>query len=139
MNNISLMGRLTAEPQLKNSSSGEPFLPFTIAVERRGTERMIDFIDCLAFKGIAETIAKYCHKGDQLGISGSLQTRTYETQAGEKRKSYNVIVNTFDFGAKKMNAQESAPDQPAPQMPAPQAPQAQIEPDYSGAGLPFEI
>lgn len=134
MNIISMMGRLTAEPQLKQSSSGEPLLPFCIAVERRGKERTIDFIDCIAFKGIAETISKYCHKGDQIGISGTLQTSMYENQAGEKRKAYNVVVNTFDFGAKKAQSQESAPDQPAPQ-----APQSQIAPDYSGEGLPFEI
>lgn len=142
MNTISLMGRLTAEPELKQSSSGEAFLPFCIAVDRRGAERMIDFIDCIAFKGTAEIMAKYCHKGDQIGISGSLQTKSYETQTGEKRKAYNVIVNSFDFGAKKASSENqpapSAP--PAPVAPsAPQAPQESIQPDYSGAGLPFEI
>lgn len=139
MNTISLMGRLTAEPQLKQSSSGDYFLPFCIAVDRRGTERMIDFIDCITFKGTAETISKYCHKGDQIGITGSLQTKSYETQTGEKRKSYTVVVNSFDFGAKKASASENQPAPSAPSAPAPVAPQESIQPDYSGDGLPFEI
>ena len=134
MNTISLMGRLCDEPQLKESNAGEKFIRFCIAVDRRGKERMIDFIDCIAFKGTAETIAKYCHKGDQVGISGSLQTYTYETEDGKKVKAYSVAVNSFDFGAKKASASEN---QPAPS--APVAPQENIQPDYSGAGLPFEI
>lgn len=134
MNTICLMGRLTDEPQLKQSQAGKSFINFCIAVERRGKEKMIDFIDCIAFEGTAETISKYCHKGDQLGIAGSLQTRMYETQTGEKRKAYSVLVNSFYFGAKKASDQRTQPEPPI------NAPHEQINPSQSiSDDLPFQI
>lgn len=144
MNKCELIGRLTKEPELKLTANQTQFCNFTIAVDRKYKDangnRQADFINCLAWKQTAVFIQKYFHKGNKIGICGSIQTRTYDDQNGVKKYVVEVLVEDVDF-IESQNQANTAPEtqQPAPQIPAPQAPQAQIQPDYSGAGLPFEI
>ena len=72
MNTINLFGRLTAEPELKTTQSGNKYVTFCMAVDRRTKEKATDFIDCIAWNKLAEVMSNYCHKGNQISLTGSL-------------------------------------------------------------------
>ena len=90
INNVVLMGRLVATPELRNTQTGVAVTSFTIAVERSfaraGEQRQADFIDCVAWRNSAEFISRYFQKGSMIAITGSIQTRTYDDKNGNKRK-----------------------------------------------------
>lgn len=104
MNNISLTGRITAPPELKQTTSGKSVLSFCVAVNRRfqqNGERKADFIDCVAWNGTAEFISRYFKKGDGIAVQGELQTRNFEDSNGNKRKAVEVLVNQAEFFGSK--------------------------------------
>ena len=96
MNIIILTGRLTRDPELKTGQSGKAYARFTLAVERPMQKDETDFINCVAFGKTAELIGEYLRKGRKAGVTGRLQTGKYEVN-GEKRTSYDVIVDTIEF------------------------------------------
>lgn len=96
MNNCQFTGRLTADPELKTSQTGKPYLSCTIAVDRIGKEDEADFIRCLVFNQSAEFMAKYTHKGDVVGISGSLKIDSYEKE-GRKVWTSDIMVNRVEL------------------------------------------
>jgi single-strand DNA-binding protein len=103
-----LIGRMTADPELKKTPSDVSVTSFSIAVNRpknKDGEQVADFINVVAWRGTAEFISKYFHKGSAIFIEGSLQTRTYEDKEGKKRTIYEVLANTVDFmeGKKENN------------------------------------
>lgn len=100
MNCINIIGRLTKDPELKFGQSGTAFARFTIAVARKMDKDKTDFFNCVAFKKTAEVISEYFKKGNQIGITGSLQTNEYEVN-GEKRKSVDIFVENITFLDKK--------------------------------------
>jgi len=96
MNTISLIGRLTAEPELKYTQSGKAFTRFTLAINRPYDKEKTDFINCQAWEKKAELIAEYVRKGNRLAINGRLQVDS--VGEGQERKIYyNVIVNEIEF------------------------------------------
>lgn len=101
MNKIILIGNLTRDPELSETRSGVPYCNFSIAVSRSFTnsdgERETDFFDCIAWRGAAETIANYFSKGNKIGVSGRAEVGSYEDDYGNKRKSFKVVVEDFDF------------------------------------------
>jgi single-strand DNA-binding protein len=101
LNVAAIQGRFTQEPELKTTSSGVPVLSFCLAVERQyvksGEERQADFIDCVAWKNIAEFISKYFSKGSMIVLEGSIQTRNFEDKNGNKRKAVEFLVNKACF------------------------------------------
>ena len=100
MNCVVLVGRLTADPELRSTQSGVSVCSFGIAVDRRfssGGERQADFIDCVAWRQTAEFVAKYFSKGKLIGIEGSIQTRNYEDKQGNRRKAVEVQVDNATF------------------------------------------
>ena len=102
MNKIELMGRLVNDVELKKGKSIE-YSKFAIAVKRKGKDE-VDFINCIAFGKVAESIVKYTEKGNRIIVEGSLQIENYESKEGNKVTSVNVIVNDFyfvDFKQKK--------------------------------------
>lgn len=107
MNKAILIGRLTAEPELKKTQSGNSVVSFQIAVDRRfkgqDGQRQADFITIQAWRQTAEFIAQYFHKGDPIGIEGPIQTRSYEDKHGNKRTAVEVVADQAFFlpGAKK--------------------------------------
>ena len=110
INNIVLTGRLTTQPELKTTTNGISVLSFSIAVERNyssGGERQTDFINCVAYRGTAEFISRYFSKGEMIALTGSLQMRKYETQQGEKRTVYEVLINEVSFCGSKSTAPTS--------------------------------
>lgn len=102
MNNISLIGRLTKDAEVKYSQDNKMFARFSMAVRRDADNT--DFIPCVAFGKTAETLNKYIHKGEQLGVEGRLQSGSYKKQTGETVYSLDVIVNRIHFVGNKNNA-----------------------------------
>lgn len=105
INNVTLMGRLTYDPELKSTVSGISVVSFQVASDRqfqaKGEERKADFIDCTAWRQTAEFISKYFHKGSMIALTGSLQTENYTDKDGNKRKSVTVVVNNVSFCGSK--------------------------------------
>lgn len=110
LNRAILMGRLTADPDLRQTPSGVSVTVFRIAVDRnyaKDRERQTDFIDIVAWRGTAEFVTKYFRKGSMIIVEGSIQTRNYEDKNGNKRTAVEVVANNVQLvGSKK---QEDAP------------------------------
>ncbi len=100
MNNVSIIGRLTATPELKTTPSGKSVTSFTLAVKRPRSKDETDFITCVAWNQTAEFICKYFVKGQAIGITGSIQSRTY-TKDDNKRTVIEVTVTQADFAGNK--------------------------------------
>ncbi len=96
INTIVLTGRLTKDPELKSGQSGKVYARFTLAVDRPMQKGEADFINCVAFGKTAELIGEYLRKGRKVGVIGRLQMSKYEVN-GEKRTSYDVVVDTIEF------------------------------------------
>lgn len=112
MNNVSLIGRITNELEVKATTTGKQVLNFCVAVSK--DKDTTYFIDCVAWNNTATNIARYLKKGSQIGISGMLTTRTSEYN-GQKRKYTEVMVNAFDFvGAKSENGASEGFVPPSP-------------------------
>ncbi|KYL01637.1 single-stranded DNA-binding protein [Fusobacterium necrophorum subsp. funduliforme] len=111
MNVISLMGRLTRDPEVKFGQSGKAYCRFSIAVNRPFSKDEADFINCVSFGKTAELIGEYFRKGQQIALVGRLQMNQYESN-GEKRTSYDVVVDTFDFIGTKSSSDTRSYDSP---------------------------
>lgn len=96
MNYVGLMGRLTKDPELKQTSSGKTYSRFSIAVKKDFVKDGVDFINCVAWDKRAEFIANYFKKGQKILIQGRINTGTYEVN-GEKRTSFDIVVDNADF------------------------------------------
>lgn len=129
MNSVCLLGRLTADPELRQTQSQIPVLSFTIAVDRafqpKGQEqRQADFINLVAWRQTAEFISRYFKKGQRIAVHGSLQARQYTDKEGNKRTAYEVVVDNAFFCESKggnatgYDAGYGAPSFGAPQQPA---------------------
>lgn len=131
MNNTNLIGRLTADPELKYTQAGTAVSKFTIAVDRQfknaSGERETDFIRCVAFKKTAEIIAQYQKKGNQIGVNGRIQTGSYDKD-GVRHYTTDILVDNFTFLDNKKDNQQ----------PQKQQSQSQMEPmDIDDSQLPF--
>ncbi len=108
MNIVVLTGRLTADIEVKTTQSGVPFARFCIAVDKdykTGEERQANFINVTAWRASAEFLAKYFKKGDGITVSGSIDTNQYTDKDGNKRTSFEVVMNKAEFPIpKKSNA-----------------------------------
>lgn len=118
-NLVVLSGRLTADPELKTTSSGVSVCSFTIAVERRykqGEERQADFVNIVAWRQTAEFVSKFFSKGSMIGIEGSIQTRKYQDKDGKNRTAFEVIANNVQFiESKRSESNGEANSLPTPQ------------------------
>ncbi len=112
MNKVVLVGRLTAKPELRYTSSNTAFLRFTIAVNRNFTsadgKREADFINVVAWRKQAETISKYFDKGNLIAIEGRLQTGSYDDREGNKRYTMDVALDNFEFVEGKNKTQSDS-------------------------------
>ena len=101
MNKAILVGRLTRDPELRNTNSGAAVVSFTIAVNRTFTsntgEREADFINCIAFNKQAENLNRYIRKGGLVGVEGRIQSRSYTAQDGSKRYVTEVVCENIQF------------------------------------------
>ena len=101
MNKVELVGRLTKEPEVKLTSNQTAYCNFTVAVDRKFKDkdgnRQADFIICVAWKQTATFIQKYFHKGNRIGLTGSIQTRTFEDKEGRTVFVTEVLVDDVEF------------------------------------------
>ena len=105
LNNVVLVGRLVADPELKEVGKEGKVVNFTIAVARSyknsDGEYDTDFIQCNVWNAIAENMSEYCHKGDLVGVKGMLQSSTFEDKEGNKRYKIDVRVDKLTFLSSK--------------------------------------
>ena len=100
MNNVNLIGRLAADPELKTTGSGVSVTNFAIAVDRKGTKgetKITDWLDIVAWRNTAEFVCKYFQKGSPIVIEGSIQTRMWEDGDGKKRKTVEIVADNVEF------------------------------------------
>jgi single-strand DNA-binding protein len=101
MNRVFLVGRLTADPELRNTPSGTAVVKFTLAVDRRfknkNGDKEADFVQITAWSKLAETVANYLKKGNQAAVSGRLQIRSYDDSRGVRRKAAEVVADEVKF------------------------------------------
>ena len=101
INNVVLVGRLTKDPDLRYTASGTGVATFTLAVNRNFTNqdgnREADFINCVIWRKSAETLANYAKKGTLLGVTGRIQTRSYENQQGQRVYVTEVVAENFQL------------------------------------------
>lgn len=105
MNNVSLMGRMTAAPEIRTTQSGVSVTSFTVAVNRSyvkaGEERQADFINCQAWRGTAEFICRNFGKGQMIALTGMIQTRNYQDKEGKNRKAVEVVADKVMFAGER--------------------------------------
>ena len=140
LNHITIMGRLTRDPEMRNTQSGVAVASFTLAVDRDfggrdGGEKQTDFIDCTAWRHTAEFVSKYFSKGRMAVVSGRLQIDNYTDNDGNKRKAAKVIADNIYFGdSKKDGATGGQSDEAASFTPAPSG---FVTVDVDDGELPF--
>ena len=113
INKVILMGRLTADPELKTSANNVSIVQFTVAVNRRyvskeSNERQVDFIDCTAFNRNADFLSKYFRKGSSIIVFGNIQVDQWKDKEGHNRRTTRVIVDELQFGESKNRDSGSA-------------------------------
>ncbi len=101
MNKVFLIGNLTRDPEISETSGGVSVCHFSIAVNRNYSssdgERQTDFFNVTAWRGLADTIARFTKKGHKVAVVGSIQMRTYEGNDGVKRTAVDVIAQDIEF------------------------------------------
>ena len=105
MNMICLLGRLTADPELRHTQNQVSVTSFTLAVDRaytpKGQERQTDFINVVAWRQTAELVTRFFHKGQRLALTGTLQSRRYVDKEGNNRTAYEVVADNVFFAESK--------------------------------------
>lgn len=105
MNHITLMGRITADPELKRTTTGVEVCSVTVAVDRdikdKDGNRPTDFFDVVAWRGTAKFLCDYWRKGDMIAVSGRLQTRTWKDKDGNNRHGVEIVSENLYFCGKK--------------------------------------
>ena len=152
LNRITIMGRLTRDPELRRTQAGVSVCTFSVAVDRdfqsrESQERQVDFIDVVAWRQTAEFVSKYFAKGRMIVVDGSLQSRKWQDKNGQNRTNWEVIANNIYFGdSKRDNNGDNAYGAPAYGTPAPMhdyapmeqsAPSSFAEIDDEDGELPF--
>lgn len=113
LNHITIMGRLTRDPELRRTGSGIAVASFTVAVDRdfadkQSGEKETDFIECVAWRGTGEFVSKHFKKGSMIVASGRLQIRSWTDKDGGKRRTAEILANNVYFGESK-KADTAAP------------------------------
>lgn len=117
LNKIVLMGRLTRDPELRHTQSGNSVVSFTLACDRdyaaQGAEKETDFIDVVAWRNTAEFVDRYFAKGRMAVVSGRLQIRNWQDKEGNKRKTAEIVAESVYFGDSKRDVQSDSAAAPA--------------------------
>ena len=111
LNQITIMGRLTRDPELRYTQSQKPVASFTLAVDRDFGDKETDFIDCVAWNKTAEFVSNYFKKGNMAVVSGRLQIRDWTDKDGGKRRSAEVVADRIYFGEAKAKGENFTPAQ----------------------------
>lgn len=138
MNKVFLIGNLTRDPELSETAGGVTVCHFSIAVNRAYTngdgERQTDFFNCTAWRGLADSIGRYCKKGSKVAVSGSVQIRNYEDNQGQRRTTVDIIVQDCEFLTAR-GKDEDTNDEPRSSAPTRKRPELQTFDD--DGDIPF--
>lgn len=112
LNHITIMGRMTRDPELRRTGSGVAVASFTVAVDRdfadkNSGEKETDFIDCVAWRQTGEFVSKHFPKGKMIVVSGRLQMRSWTDKDGNKRKTAEIVADNVYFGDSKRDESSS--------------------------------
>ncbi len=112
LNHITIMGRLTRDPELRRTGTGVAVASFSLAVDRDfaprdGGERETDFIDCVAWRQTGEFVSKYFTKGRMAVVSGRLQIRNWTDKDGNKRRTAEIVADNVYFGDSRRDGESS--------------------------------
>ena len=115
LNHITVMGRLTRDPELRTTQSGVSVASFTVACDRDfggrdGGERQTDFIDCVAWRSTGEFVSKYFHKGSMIVVSGRLQSRKWQDREGNNRTNWEINADNVYFGESRRDSDSNRSD-----------------------------
>lgn len=116
LNQIVIMGRLVRDPELRKTQSGISVVSFTVACERdykQGDEKLTDFIDCTAWRGVADFVAKNFSKGRMICVTGSLNSRKWQDKDGKNRISWEIQVQNTYFADSKPSGSASVKEEKA--------------------------
>ena len=112
MNKVIMIGRLTADPKKGTTQNGIAYARFSVAVVRRGTDangnRITDFFNCVAWRGIADFIGNYFTRGNRIAIEGSLENREYTAQDGSQRRESQINVYNAEFCESRHTGEKQA-------------------------------
>ena len=111
MNTCALVGRVTKDIEIRKTQSGKSVAQFTLAVNRRGKDAGADFIPCVAWEKTADLLYSYVHNGDRIGIEGSISTRNYTDNSGQKRYITEVLAHTVEFMQDRKEQPQETPKQ----------------------------
>lgn len=106
LNVVALVGRITADPELRSTPNGTNVCAFCIAVDE-GKDKEASFFDCVAWRHTAEFISKYFQKGSAIAISGSLHQRRWDDKEGRKRSTVEITVSEASFAGSKEKAEQA--------------------------------
>ena len=109
INNVTLVGRVVRDIEVKTTNSGKEVASFALAVDGYGKDAPANFIDCVAWGKAAEILGQYATKGKQIGITGRIQTRPWEDKDGNKRKATEVVIDQFQLLGSKGDGSSAAP------------------------------
>lgn len=142
LNTAILMGRLTADPELKTTNSGLSVTSFCVAVDRRyqkDGEKQADFLNVVAWRQTAEFICKYFQKGQMIAVQGSIQTHNYEDKNGNKRTAVEIVADNVSFCGSKSESENTAQNKQSTQRPSVNVPVDDFTPlgNDDDDGLPF--
>ena len=140
INKLILGGRLTSDVELKQTPSGVSVCTFSLAVNRKyqaDGQQQTDFLNCTAWRQTAEFISKYFRKGSSLCVVGSIQTRTWQDQNGQKRYATDVVVDEALFVDSKNDAQQAKDYQPSTYIPDVYVSPTMFEAAETDSDLPF--
>ena len=142
INNAVIMGRLTADPELRTTGNGIGVCGFTVAVDRNyrpeGEERQTDFINVVAWRKTADFVSRYFRKGQMIAVQGSIQTRNYEDRNGNKRTAVEIVADNISFCGSK--AEQGSQRNPAVYPPEATQQVSNAEPDdFSDVDLDDEL
>lgn len=117
LNHIAIHGRLVRDPENRQTPSGVSVCNFTVAVDRsftrQGEEKQTDYFDCVAWRGLADTISKYFTKGKEIVVLGEMQSRKWQDKEGNNRTAWEIIASGVDFCGSKSNSSNDGVTAPA--------------------------
>lgn len=143
MNKVFLIGNLTRDPELTETTGGVKICRFSIAVNRNYTggdgERKTDFFNCVAWRGLGETVARFTRKGNKVAVSGSIELRNYEDNQGVKRTGVDIVAQDVEFLSPRAGSSDGFDDydrQPAQPSSGGRA-KPQLQPFDDDSDIPF--
>ena len=141
LNHITVMGRLTRDPELRYTQSQVPVASFTVACDRdfssKDKEKETDFFDIVAWRHTAEFVSKYFTKGRMAVVSGRLQIRPWTDKDGNKRRSAEIVAENVYFGDSKPDGKSESPSDGDFPFPGDFDPSSFMDDSDSGNDLPF--